>query len=62
MSRAIRQLAARKNLTPGLLTQFLREHEFPIIEEHIRHNIRQGGEIQLTTALDELRKERGGGA
>ena len=34
MSRAIRQLVARKNLTPGLLTQFLREHEFPIIEEH----------------------------
>lgn len=32
---------------------------FPIIEEHIRHNIRQGGEIQLTTALDELRKRDG---
>lgn len=32
---------------------------FSILGEHITHNIRQEGEIQLTTALDQLRKEMG---
>jgi UTP-glucose-1-phosphate uridylyltransferase/mevalonate kinase len=32
---------------------------FELIEEHIRHNIRERGEFQLTSCLDELRKEEG---
>lgn len=60
---------ARENLTvPGLpqatyLTvfgQYILEQEiFTYLEENILHNIRERGEIQLTTALERLRKERG---
>jgi UTP--glucose-1-phosphate uridylyltransferase len=32
---------------------------FSILGDHITHNIRQNGEIQLTTAIDQLRKEMG---
>lgn len=32
---------------------------FERLEEHIRHNIRERGEFQLTSCLDEIRKEEG---
>ncbi len=32
---------------------------FDILEEHINHNIREGGEFQLTSCLDKLRQEDG---
>ena len=32
---------------------------FDYLEEHIRHNIREGGEFQLTSCLDRLRQEDG---
>jgi UTP-glucose-1-phosphate uridylyltransferase len=32
---------------------------FDRLEEHIRHNIRERGEFQLTSCLDEIRKEEG---
>ena len=32
---------------------------FDYLEEHIRHNVRERGEFQLTSALDRLRKEDG---
>ena len=32
---------------------------FNILEDHISHNIREGGEFQLTSCLDELRKQGG---
>jgi UTP--glucose-1-phosphate uridylyltransferase len=32
---------------------------FDYIEEHIRHNVREHGEFQLTSALDRLRREDG---
>jgi UTP-glucose-1-phosphate uridylyltransferase len=32
---------------------------FDYIEEHIRHNIREHGEFQLTSCLDKVRQERG---
>jgi UTP--glucose-1-phosphate uridylyltransferase len=37
----------------------IRPEIFRILEEHIQHNVRTGGEIQLTSALDELRKREG---
>ena len=30
-----------------------------ILEEHIRNNVRERGEFQLTSALDRLRQEEG---
>jgi UTP--glucose-1-phosphate uridylyltransferase len=60
---------ARGNLrVPGLaegeyLTVFgqyiLRPRLFELLEEHIRHNVRERGEFQLTSALDRLRQEEG---
>jgi UTP-glucose-1-phosphate uridylyltransferase/mevalonate kinase len=60
---------ARNNLrTPGLpegeyLTVFgqyvLRPKLFEFLEEHIKNNVRERGEFQLTSALDRLRKEDG---
>jgi UTP-glucose-1-phosphate uridylyltransferase len=60
---------ARTNLrVPGLgaeeyLTVFglyiLRPRVFDYLEEHIRNNVRERGEFQLTSALDRLRKEEG---
>ena len=32
---------------------------FDLLEERIRHNLRERGEFQLTSCLDELRKEEG---
>jgi UTP--glucose-1-phosphate uridylyltransferase len=32
---------------------------FHILEDHIKHNIREGGEFQLTSCLDHLRQEDG---
>jgi UTP-glucose-1-phosphate uridylyltransferase/mevalonate kinase len=32
---------------------------FDFLEEHIRHNLREGGEFQLTSCLDRLRQEEG---
>jgi UTP--glucose-1-phosphate uridylyltransferase len=32
---------------------------FEYLEEHIRNNVRERGEFQLTSALDRLRKEDG---
>ncbi len=37
----------------------LSPHLFDILEEHIDHNIREGGEFQLTSCLDKLRQEEG---
>jgi UTP-glucose-1-phosphate uridylyltransferase/mevalonate kinase len=37
----------------------LKPRVFQLLEEHIRHNIRERGEFQLTSCLDELRKEDG---
>jgi UTP--glucose-1-phosphate uridylyltransferase len=55
-------------LVPGLpegeyLTLFgqyiIRPQIFEYLEEHINHNVREGGEFQLTSALDQLRQEDG---
>jgi UTP--glucose-1-phosphate uridylyltransferase len=32
---------------------------FDYLEEHIRHNVRERGEFQLTSCLDRLRQEDG---
>jgi UTP--glucose-1-phosphate uridylyltransferase len=32
---------------------------FDYLEEHIKYNVRERGEFQLTSALDRLRKEDG---
>ena len=32
---------------------------FEYLEEHIKHNVRERGEFQLTSALDRLRQEDG---
>ena len=37
----------------------LKPRVFQLIGDHIRHNIRERGEFQLTSCLDELRKEDG---
>ncbi|MCJ7813771.1 sugar phosphate nucleotidyltransferase, partial [bacterium] len=37
----------------------LSHHIFDILEEHIKYNIREGGEFQLTSCLDKLRQEEG---
>jgi UTP-glucose-1-phosphate uridylyltransferase/mevalonate kinase len=37
----------------------LKPRVFQLLEEHILHNIRERGEFQLTSCLDELRKEDG---
>jgi UTP-glucose-1-phosphate uridylyltransferase len=60
---------ARSNLrVPGLdndeyLTVFglyiIRPQLFDFLEEHIKHNVRERGEFQLTSALDRLRREEG---
>jgi UTP-glucose-1-phosphate uridylyltransferase/mevalonate kinase len=60
---------ARNNLrTPGLnegeyLTVFgqyiIKPMLFDYLEEHIKNNVRERGEFQLTSALDRLRKEDG---
>ena len=60
---------ARTNLrVPGFpdgdyLTVFgqyvLKPRLFDYLEEHIRNNVRQRGEFQLTSALDRLRQEDG---
>lgn len=60
---------ARANLrVPGLpddeyLTVFgqyvIKPHLFAYLEEHIRNNVRERGEFQLTSALDRLRQEDG---
>ncbi len=60
---------ARSNLrVPGLpegeyLTIFgqyiIKPQIFDYLEEHIRHNVRERGEFQLTSALDRLRQEDG---
>ncbi|MGD0993256.1 MAG: sugar phosphate nucleotidyltransferase [Gemmatimonadales bacterium] len=60
---------ARSNLrAPGLregeyLTFFgeyvIGPQIFPYLEEHIRNNVRERGEFQLTSALDRLRREEG---
>jgi len=60
---------ARTNLRmPGLadgeyLTVFgqyvIKPQLFSHLEEHIRHNVRERGEFQLTSALDRLRQEDG---
>ena len=60
---------ARSNLrVPGLpadeyLTFFgeyvIAPQIFGYLEEHIRHNVRERGEFQLTSALDRLRQEEG---
>jgi UTP-glucose-1-phosphate uridylyltransferase/mevalonate kinase len=60
---------ARENLrVPGLaedeyLTFFgqyvIRPQIFAYLEEHVRHNVRERGEFQLTSALDRLRQEDG---
>ncbi|HEX9189172.1 MAG TPA: sugar phosphate nucleotidyltransferase [Vicinamibacteria bacterium] len=60
---------ARTNLrVPGLgdgeyLTVFgqyvIEPQLFATLEEHIRHNVRERGEFQLTSALDRLRQEEG---
>ncbi len=60
---------ARSNLgMPGLdedefLTVFgqyvIKPQIFDYLEEHIKHNVRERGEFQLTSALDRLRKEDG---
>jgi len=60
---------ARHNLrVPGLpedeyLTVFgqyiIKPRIFDYLEEHIRHNVRERGEFQLTSALDRLRQEDG---
>lgn len=60
---------ARHNLrVPGLpegeyLTVFgqyiIKPQIFDYLEEHIRHNVRERGEFQLTSALDRLRREDG---
>jgi len=60
---------ARSNLrVPGLqadeyLTVFglyiIKPLLFEFLEEHIRHNVRERGEFQLTSALDRLRREEG---
>jgi UTP--glucose-1-phosphate uridylyltransferase len=60
---------ARQNLrVPGFaegdyLTVFgqyvLKPRLFDYLEEHIRNNVRQRGEFQLTSALDRLRQEDG---
>ena len=60
---------ARNNLrVPGLpegeyLTVFgqyvIKPVLFDYLEEHIKNNVRERGEFQLTSALDRLRKEDG---
>jgi UTP--glucose-1-phosphate uridylyltransferase len=60
---------ARSNLrVPGLpegeyLTVFgqyiVKPQIFEYLEEHIRNNVRERGEFQLTSALDRLRREDG---
>jgi UTP--glucose-1-phosphate uridylyltransferase len=60
---------ARTNLrVPGLLDgeyltvfgQYVIEPSiFDYLEEHVRNNVRERGEFQLTSALDRLRQERG---
>jgi UTP-glucose-1-phosphate uridylyltransferase/mevalonate kinase len=60
---------ARSNLrVPGLqadeyLTVFglyiIRPRLFEFLEEHIKNNVRERGEFQLTSALDRLRREEG---
>jgi len=37
----------------------LTPHIFELLEENIRQNIREGGEFQLTSCMDRLRKEEG---
>ena len=37
----------------------LKPEIFDYLDEHIRHNVREGGEFQLTSCLDRLRKEDG---
>ncbi len=55
-------------LVPGLpegeyLTLFgqyiVKPQIFEFLEEHINHNVREGGEFQFTSALDRLRQEEG---
>ena len=55
-------------LVPGLpedeyLTLFgqyiIKPQIFDFLEEHIKHNVRERGEFQLTSALDRLRQEEG---
>jgi UTP--glucose-1-phosphate uridylyltransferase len=60
---------ARNNLRiPGLpedeyLTVFgqyiIKPQIFDYLEEHVKHNVREQGEFQLTSALDRLRQEDG---
>ena len=60
---------ARSNLrAPGLaegeyLTVFglyiIKPQIFEYLEEHIKNNVRERGEFQLTSALDKLRREDG---
>jgi UTP-glucose-1-phosphate uridylyltransferase/mevalonate kinase len=60
---------ARNNLRmPGLLEDeyltvfgqyIIKPQLFDYLEEHIKHNVRERGEFQLTSALDRLRQEDG---
>ena len=60
---------ARSNLRVGglgeneYLTVFgqyiIKPQIFDYLEEHVRHNVRERGEFQLTSALDRLRQEEG---
>jgi UTP-glucose-1-phosphate uridylyltransferase/mevalonate kinase len=37
----------------------LTPHIFDLLEDNIRHNMREGGEFQLTSCMDQLRQEEG---
>ncbi len=59
---------ARNNLlVPGISDEYLtvfglyiiKPQIFEYLEEHIAHNVRERGEFQLTSALDQLRQEDG---
>jgi UTP-glucose-1-phosphate uridylyltransferase len=59
-----REHLAVQDIQPGhFLTLFgqyiLTPRIFELLDENIRHNMREGGEFQLTSCMDRLRKEEG---
>ncbi len=49
----------RRKWSAGFGQYIIKPQIFGIIEEHIANNVRERGEIQLTSALDRLRREDG---
>ncbi len=52
--------AMQKNQFLALFGQYILSPKiFKLLEDHIKHNIREDGEFQLTSCLDKLRIEDG---